>query len=136
VTLHFLFHGCHHRYPHDGLRLVMPPLPGAGIALCIFSVLRCALPPAEARIAMAGLLAGYVHYDMLHYAIHHASSSGVGDGGAGAAGRLAAACCGVWLPRLRANHLRHHYGNPDAGYGISSTWLDTLLHTRPRTHWR
>ena len=30
TTLHFGFHGCHHKFPADAARLVFPPLPAAG----------------------------------------------------------------------------------------------------------
>lgn len=32
-TVHYLFHGCHHKHPMDGLRLVFPPAPAAIIAV-------------------------------------------------------------------------------------------------------
>ena len=44
ITVHFLFHGCHHKFPTDPDRLVFPPLPAAAIAAAIWSSLRCQLP--------------------------------------------------------------------------------------------
>ncbi|KAK8681464.1 hypothetical protein V6N13_053867 [Hibiscus sabdariffa] len=32
-TIHYLLHGCHHKHPMDGLRLVFPP--AAAAILCI-----------------------------------------------------------------------------------------------------
>ena len=43
ITLHFLFHGCHHKFPTDALRLVFPPLPAAAIAAGIWGSLRACL---------------------------------------------------------------------------------------------
>ena len=44
VTLHFLLHGCHHKYPTDALRLVFPPAMGAMVAMAVYCALRLALP--------------------------------------------------------------------------------------------
>lgn len=49
ITLHFLFHGCHHKYPTDSLRLVFPPLPAALIASTILAGLWVALPMVRVR---------------------------------------------------------------------------------------
>lgn len=43
ITFHFLFHGCHHKYPTDAMRLVFPPLPAGAIAGGIWGSLRIAL---------------------------------------------------------------------------------------------
>lgn len=32
-TMHYLLHGCHHKHPMDGLRLVFPP--AAAAILCV-----------------------------------------------------------------------------------------------------
>ena len=46
----------------------------------------------------AGLLAGYLFYDMLHYATHHFAMKR-----------------GVWL-WLKKYHMRHHYQDDHVGY--------------------
>ena len=61
-----------------------------------------------------GLLAGYLTYDCLHYAIHHSSYR---------SGRA--------LKLVRAAHLDHHYRHTDAGFGITSPLFDVLLGTLP-----
>ena len=43
ITAHFMFHGCHHKFPSDPHRLVFPPLPAAAIASGIWSALRSQL---------------------------------------------------------------------------------------------
>ncbi|XWS16693.1 hypothetical protein CRYUN_Cryun34aG0112900 [Craigia yunnanensis] len=42
-TIHYLLHGCHHKHPMDGLRLVFPPAAAAVlcIPLCIFCFNSC-----------------------------------------------------------------------------------------------
>jgi 4-hydroxysphinganine ceramide fatty acyl 2-hydroxylase len=68
--LHFIVHGVHHDYPNDARRLVMPPsisVPLAFLFYGLFLVIFGGLAPA----VFAGLVLGYVCYDMLHYATHH-----------------------------------------------------------------
>jgi hypothetical protein len=69
---------------------------------------------ALAPAAFAGVLGGYLAYDCMHYALHHAH------------GRRG------WLGALRRAHLDHHFRRPGAGFGISSGLFDALLATRPR----
>ena len=64
---------------------------------------------------MSGVLAGYVAYDCLHYAMHHAPRG---------------ALPGPLLRELRARHAHHHYHDAATGYGISSLLFDALLGTR------
>lgn len=123
ITLHFLFHGCHHKYPMDHLRLVMPPVPALAFALVVYHALHVALPPSLALPLFAGAGMGYVAYDTLHYAIHHGSSGG--GGGSGASGGL-----GPLLRLLRRKHLHHHYKDTSTGYGISSVLFDYVFQTQ------
>ena len=44
ITLHFTFHGCHHKWPLDNLRLVFPPVPAAPIVAGVFYTLHQWLP--------------------------------------------------------------------------------------------
>ena len=109
--LHFMLHGVHHDYPNDASRLVMPPvvsLPLAVIFYALFVVLFGRFAPA----VFAGLLAGYLFYDTVHYATHHFAMKG-----------------GVWL-WLKKYHLRHHYQDDEIGYGVSSPLWDYVFRTR------
>ena len=109
--LHFMLHGVHHDYPNDASRLVMPPsvsIPLAFVFYGIFLALFGRLAPA----AFVGLLVGYLFYDTLHYATHHfPMQSGVF----------------LWLKKY---HLRHHYQDDDAGYGVTSPLWDYVFGTR------
>ena len=40
IVIHFLFHGCHHKFPMDKERLVFPPLPAASIASLLYLMVR------------------------------------------------------------------------------------------------
>jgi len=111
--LHFIVHGVHHDYPNDAKRLVMPPVISIPLAI-IFYVLFLLLFGKGAPAIWAGLVAGYVCYDSIHYAIHHFPMQS----------RL--------LNRLKQHHLRHHFHNDQAGYGVSSPFWDYVFRTNGR----
>lgn len=113
ITVHFLFHGNHHKFPKDGDRLVFPPVPAAAIASSIYAGLRVFFDADLATGLMSGVILGYVAYDCLHYSMHHA-----------------AYLPGGFLQELKLRHSHHHYRDPDHGYGISSVIFDLLLGTR------
>jgi 4-hydroxysphinganine ceramide fatty acyl 2-hydroxylase len=108
--LHYIIHGVHHDYPNDARRLVMPPsisVPLAFLFYGVFMLIFGRLTPA----VFAGLVFGYICYDMLHYATHHFPMKH-----------------GVWL-WLKQYHLRHHYKDDRVGYGISSPLWDYVFRT-------
>jgi len=108
--LHYVIHGVHHDYPNDARRLVMPPiisLPLAFFFYGLFLLIFGSLTPA----VFAGLVFGYVCYDMLHYATHHLAMK---------RGAL------LWLKQY---HLRHHFKDDHIGYGISSPLWDYVFRT-------
>jgi 4-hydroxysphinganine ceramide fatty acyl 2-hydroxylase len=108
---HWTFHGVHHDYPSDPLRLVMVPsvsLPLGALFYFIFSLvfgMRLAAP------IMSGFAAGYLFYDITHYAVHHFPLKGKVFG------------------YLRTYHMRHHFEDADLGYGVSSPFWDLVFNT-------
>ena len=109
--LHFMLHGVHHDYPNDATRLVMPPVVSVPLAVffyALFALLFGRFAPA----VFAGLLAGYLFYDTIHYATHHFPMRH-----------------GVWL-LLKKYHLRHHYQDDHVGFGVSSPLWDYVFGTR------
>jgi 4-hydroxysphinganine ceramide fatty acyl 2-hydroxylase len=108
--LHFIVHGVHHDYPNDATRLVMPP--SVSIPLAIFFWIFFALFFGRLAPAIsAGFAFGYVCYDSIHYATHHfAMNNRVGR----------------WLKQY---HLRHHFKDDEAGYGVSSPLWDYVFGT-------
>ena len=62
----------------------------------------------------AGVLLGYLAYDCVHYAIHHAQRGG------------------QWLVGLKRAHLNHHFRDPTTNFGISSKLFDSLLQSCPK----
>jgi sterol desaturase/sphingolipid hydroxylase (fatty acid hydroxylase superfamily) len=108
--LHFMVHGVHHDYPNDATRLVMPPV--ISIPLAVFFYFLFALTCGRFAPAIsAGFGFGYVCYDSIHYATHHLAMKG----------RI-----GQWLKQY---HLRHHYKDDEAGYGVSSPLWDYIFGT-------
>ena len=108
---HFIIHGVHHDYPNDATRLVMPP--GVSIPLAVvfggsFMFLFRGYYPA----VFAGFGAGYLGYDMIHYATHHFAMRG----------RIGAA--------LKRYHLRHHYQDDHSAFGVSTPIWDYVFGTR------
>jgi 4-hydroxysphinganine ceramide fatty acyl 2-hydroxylase len=110
---HFIVHGVHHDYPNDAKRLVMPPVVSIPLALVFFGLFLL-LFRGSAPAVWAGLAAGYVCYDSIHYAIHHFPMR-----------------AGI-LNRLKQHHLRHHYHDDHSGYGVSSPFWDYVFRTNRR----
>ena len=107
--LHFVVHGVHHDYPNDGTRLVMPPSISIPLAIVFWSLFAVTLGRFAPAVS-AGF--GYICYDSIHYAIHHFPMKR-----------------GIWL-WLKQYHLRHHYVDDHAGYGVSSPLWDYVFGTR------
>ena len=108
--LHFIMHGVHHDYPNDATRLVMPPIISVPLAVVFYVVFILTLG-RFAPAALAGFGFGYVCYDTIHYATHHFAMKR-----------------GVWR-WLKHYHLRHHYQDDHAGYGVSSPLWDYVFGT-------
>src|SRR6266403_1311738 len=107
---HFIVHGVHHDYPNDAKRLVMPPVISIPLAIFFYASF-IFLFGKKAPAVFAGLVFGYLCYDMLHYATHHLAMKS-----------------GVWL-WLKQYHLRHHFKDDHVGYGISSPLWDYVFRT-------
>jgi sterol desaturase/sphingolipid hydroxylase (fatty acid hydroxylase superfamily) len=111
LRLHFIFHGVHHDYPNDRLRLVMPPSVSLPLATAFYFLFRATLPAAWLPEFFASFLIGYLIYDMCHYAFHHGTFQN------------------ALLKKLKNYHMRHHYNDPDKGYGVSSALWDKIFRT-------
>lgn len=109
-VLHFIMHGVHHDYPNDATRLVMPPVISIPLAVVFYVVFWLTLG-RFAPAALAGFGFGYVCYDTIHYATHHFQMKR-----------------GIWR-WLKQYHLRHHYQDDHAGYGVSTPLWDYVFRT-------
>ena len=117
ARLHWIIHGVHHDHPNDPLRLVMPPSVSVPLSAAFFGLFSVVLGSPRCFAFAAGFWAGYLAYDMLHYYVHHLPG-----------GRRPSA----WLPRtLHELHMRHHFQDHDAGYGVSAPFWDHVFGTAP-----
>lgn len=107
--LHFIFHGVHHDYPSDALRLVMPPSASIPLAAAFYYLFRAMLPTDYIYAFFPGFIAGYLFYDISHYAIHHFNFKG-----------------SFWK-KIKQHHMLHHYQDPTKGYGVSSPLWDKVF---------
>jgi sterol desaturase/sphingolipid hydroxylase (fatty acid hydroxylase superfamily) len=118
ARLHWMVHGVHHDHPNDPLRLVMPPSVSVPIAALFVGAFVLIFGTPLAWAVSAGFVAGYLAYDMVHYALHHHRQPRTS-----------------LERRLRELHMRHHFEDETRGYGISAPWWDIVFGTyrrRPR----
>ncbi len=109
TRLQFVMHGVHHQYPNDRDRLVMPvtvSIPLAGLLLALFYWLL----QERAWAFFSGFVVGYITYDMMHYAIHHAERFNA-----------------PLLRKIRQHHLAHHFRDTRKGFGVSSPLWDGVF---------
>ncbi len=114
VDLSWLIHGIHHDYPWDGDRLVMPPTVTALVSLLLWAPINLAFGHVLNGAFWAGLLLGYIAYDLTHYYLHHA---------------VPTTAMGKWLRRY---HLVHHFSTPEVRYGITTPLWDHVFRTYPK----
>ncbi len=109
ARLSFMMHGVHHDYPKDSKRLVMVPVISVPLAIFFYYLYLFLLGAANAAPIFAGMVAGYLFYDMTHYAIHHYNTKSP-----------------YWM-LLKQHHALHHYSESDKGFGVSSKIWDYIF---------
>jgi sterol desaturase/sphingolipid hydroxylase (fatty acid hydroxylase superfamily) len=108
--IHFIFHGVHHDYPKDAKRLVMPPSASIPLATGFYFLFSLVFTNQTLLYPFfAGFVAGYLVYDMMHYAMHHYNFKS----------RL--------MKQVKQHHMLHHYDDPTKGYGVSSSLWDVIF---------
>lgn len=107
--LHFIFHGVHHDYPNDVMRLVLPPSASIPLASLFYLLFTFVVPTLYLPTFFAAFLTGYLCYDMFHYAFHHGNFSN------------------PTLKKLKQHHMLHHYTDSDHGYGVTSLLWDIIF---------
>lgn len=106
-------HGAHHDNVRDrDLSLASPPAVALGVGLHALALVPT-LGPLPGGTVLAGVVTGYAVYEWVHLAIHRPRPRG----------RL--------LRRLRRHHLLHHGAQPDARFGVTTTFWDRLFGTMP-----
>ena len=110
VIFAYLIHGVHHAFPDDNRRWVMPPIVTVPIAALLIAAGYWLVAGYVWPIG-AGIMLGYLWYDVLHYLIHRGPMK--------------------WGPlqALRTHHLQHHYAAPEGKFGVSTTFWDHLFGT-------
>ncbi len=116
--LFFTVHGVHHAQPMCRTRLVMPPALSVPLALVFYGVFTLVISviirePLWLYPTFAGLLIGYVIYDLTHYALHHAKLTK------------------GYLAMCRYQHMQHHGTCPNMRFGVSVPWWDYVFGTMP-----
>lgn len=107
--LHFMFHGVHHDYPNDAMRLVMPPSVSVPLATGFYFLFVWVLPAHIVPVFFASFMTGYLFYDISHYALHHATFKN------------------AFWKKLKQHHMLHHYTDATKGYGVSSALWDKIF---------
>ena len=108
----FLFHGVHHNYPRDPKRLVMTPFISIPVAIASFYLLHWLVGVPYASPIFCGFVLGYVVYDICHYVLHHSNSNN------------------PILKKLRRYHLKHHFSQPQRGFGVTTPLWDYVFRTQ------
>ncbi|CAA6675154.1 unnamed protein product [Spirodela intermedia] len=112
-TAHYLIHGCHHKHPMDGLRLVFPPAATAILCIPLWNLSKLVVGPLMAPALFGGELLGYIIYDCTHYYLHHGHPS-------------------INSARnLKRYHMNHHFRIQTLGFGVTSSFWDWILETLP-----
>ena len=114
--IHFIVHGVHHDYPNDSKRLVMPPSISIPLAFIFYFGFSFLMGETMTAPFYAGFVFGYLCYDMLHYAAHHANWNN------------------KWFIAVKTHHLKHHFKDPDKGYGVSTPIWDWIVGTHYKSN--
>ena len=109
--VHWMIHGVHHDHPNDPRRLVLPPAFSIPLAALFFGLFYVALGNRLDWGFAAGFYAGYVLYDMVHYALHHYVPKH------------------AFGKRMRELHMRHHFEDDERGFGVSVPYWDMVFGT-------
>lgn len=109
LRMHFIFHGVHHDYPNDAKRLVMPPSVSIPLATLFYLSFSLFLIEPNLYSFFSGFLLGYLIYDIGHFAIHQFNFKN------------------KWFKAVKKHHMKHHYDEPENGFGVSSSLWDKVF---------
>ncbi|MFY0654156.1 MAG: sterol desaturase family protein [Cyclobacteriaceae bacterium] len=105
----FIIHGVHHDYPNDAKRLVLPPALSLPLATMFYFIFKYTIGDYYLPPFFAAFLLGYLVYDLGHYAMHHFKLKG------------------KFWGAIKDHHMRHHYVDPENGFGVSSPLWDVIF---------
>ncbi|XP_050544092.1 fatty acid 2-hydroxylase [Daktulosphaira vitifoliae] len=112
ITLHFGIHGLHHKVPFDDRRLLFPPVPAAVLISFAYGIYLMLFPHWMAPMVLAGMIAGYVTYDLIHFYLHYGCPRE-----------------GTYLYTMKRYHNQHHFAHHESGFGISCQFWDHIFGT-------
>lgn len=104
----YLVHRYHHDFPNERSRNMFPLVVSLPMALAIWIVIWAALPRDAAPLAFSMIVLCFTAYDVVHYA-HHLPTP--------------------YLPILRRRHMLHHFRDPDANFGVTTSLWDRVFGT-------
>lgn len=108
--IHFIFHGVHHDFPKDRLRLVLPPSVSIPLATLFFFIFKAIIPSESVLYTFfPGFLLGYLYYDMMHYAMHHYTFRN------------------AYMSKVQQHHMLHHYQDEYKDFGVTSDLWDRIF---------
>nr|CAD7443468.1 unnamed protein product [Timema bartmani] len=97
ITLHFLLHGLHHKVPFDSQRLLFPPVPAALLGALAYSLIRMLTPLWMLHFMVAGIITGYITYDLIHFYLHYGSPK-----------------AHTYFYHMKRYHNQHHFAHHDS----------------------
>lgn len=106
-------HGVHHEYPRDKGRLAMPPVVSVVLAVIFITLFKLVFGIYGFTL-VAGFLAGYSSYLLVHYSVHAFRPPR------------------NFMRRLWINHSLHHYKDQNLIFGVSSPLWDYVFGTMPK----
>jgi sterol desaturase/sphingolipid hydroxylase (fatty acid hydroxylase superfamily) len=104
----YLVHQYHHDFPNERSRNMFPLVVSLPLALAAWLVFWAALPRDAALVGFATIVLCFTYYDLVHY-LHHLPTP--------------------WLPGLRRRHMLHHFRDPDANFGVTTSLWDRIFGT-------
>ncbi|MFN8357318.1 MAG: sterol desaturase family protein [Spirosomataceae bacterium] len=114
-AIHYTFHGIHHDYPQDTLRLVMPLSVSIPLSTLIYLGMGWLFRQFDLEqyhhLFFATFMLGYLFYDEMHYASHHVNFKF------------------KWFQAIKKQHMKHHFVEPDSGFGFTSKLWDWVFKT-------
>jgi hypothetical protein len=105
-------HWSHHRTP---AAVFTSPVAWLPIAVAVSALATWAVGPARAAAFTAGLLAGFLRYEYVHWRVHFREPRSHHQA------------------RLRDHHLAHHFVNPSAYHGVTTRFWDRVFRSLPKT---
>jgi dihydroceramide fatty acyl 2-hydroxylase len=111
--------GARHMGHHARLyekRLALAPLRTSIGGAVLHAVIFVGLLGTAGLAPLAGLLAGYLAYEVVHYRAHYVKPRS------------------RWARRMRQHHMLHHHRDRDARFGVLTTFWDRVFGTLTPVH--